>query len=365
MAKKNAGKLAGLAALGAAAYMINQKFGKGKDAEGPSATADEEKSSKARTAAQKDAVSGDSATHGSAYGPKPGAAARSGVGDAENDPLPKPKIAAPVVKKEVKAEVNADAKAEAPAEAPAEDKYGDPSQSKGVLRSDKDMTQAEAKTILNQTPADKAKQAAKDKKAIASNKADYKAYQRNTDAAKLANLKSNAEFNKKQQAKKAAEAHAAKMKKLKDNPELQAAEPVYPEQLLTPGGGYKTAASLAKNLANRNVVSKAPEYSTPLLTAPAKQLTGPSKADIVTRDRAAREAARQKEMLRENARRSGLDPDNMNPAVANKVRQNMGGDDFSLGMKRGGMTKMASGGMTASRRGDGIATRGKTKCKMY
>ena len=33
--------------------------------------------------------------------------------------------------------------------------------------------------------------------------------------------------------------------------------------------------------------------------------------------------------------------------------------------KRGGATKMASGGMTASRRGDGIASRGKTKCKMY
>jgi hypothetical protein len=26
---------------------------------------------------------------------------------------------------------------------------------------------------------------------------------------------------------------------------------------------------------------------------------------------------------------------------------------------------MASGGMTASRRADGIATRGKTRCKMY
>ena len=37
------------------------------------------------------------------------------------------------------------------------------------------------------------------------------------------------------------------------------------------------------------------------------------------------------------------------------------GSDF----KRGGMTKMASGGMTASRRGDGIASRGKTRCKMY
>lgn len=34
--------------------------------------------------------------------------------------------------------------------------------------------------------------------------------------------------------------------------------------------------------------------------------------------------------------------------------------------KKGGATKkMASGGMTASRRADGIASRGKTKCKMY
>jgi hypothetical protein len=38
------------------------------------------------------------------------------------------------------------------------------------------------------------------------------------------------------------------------------------------------------------------------------------------------------------------------------------GDDY----KRGGkVKKMASGGMTASKRADGIATRGKTKCKMY
>ena len=39
------------------------------------------------------------------------------------------------------------------------------------------------------------------------------------------------------------------------------------------------------------------------------------------------------------------------------------GDDA---FKRGGkVKKMASGGMTASRRADGIATKGKTKCKMY
>jgi hypothetical protein len=35
-------------------------------------------------------------------------------------------------------------------------------------------------------------------------------------------------------------------------------------------------------------------------------------------------------------------------------------------MKKGGkVKKMASGGMTASKRADGIASRGKTNCKMY
>jgi hypothetical protein len=33
--------------------------------------------------------------------------------------------------------------------------------------------------------------------------------------------------------------------------------------------------------------------------------------------------------------------------------------------KGGKVKKMASGGMTASSRADGIASRGKTKCKMY
>jgi len=103
---------------------------------------------------------------------------------------------------------------------------------------------------------------------------------------------------------------------------------------------------------------------------PTRQLTGPSKADLMARDRASRAAERQTEMLRENARRSGLDPDNINADVANAIRQNMGGKDFSLGMKRGGaVKKMAKGGVTksssASSRADGIASKGKTKGKIY
>ena len=364
MAKKNVGRLAGLAALGAAAYMMS----KGKDATGPAATADEKKSSKARTDAQREAVSGT----------KKAEAAKDENYSNEGYKKPEIKIEpAPVSKP--KAEVKDVPKADdlPKADEPVKEvKGGDPSQSKGVLRSDRDMTQAEAKTILNQTPADKAKQAAQDKKDIASNKADFRAYQRNLDVTKVSNLKSKAESQaRKADARKASistdemknrsraqAAYDAKMKRLKANPESQAVESVYPEQYVV-APGAKTVASMAKSLVGRKA---APEYSTPLLSAPPKQLTGPSKADIVARDRAAREAARRDAMLKENANRYGLNPNAPGyEGAAGSLRKNLGGEDFSLGMKRGGAVKMASGGMTASRRGDGIASRGKTRCKMY
>jgi hypothetical protein len=105
MAKKNVGRLAGLAALAGAAYMMS----KGKDATGPAATADEKKLSKDRTDAQKEAVSGPKTVEksSSAYNPvtssdTPGQAARNrGVGDATNG-AESPK-SAPVVKPEVEA----------------------------------------------------------------------------------------------------------------------------------------------------------------------------------------------------------------------------------------------------------------------
>jgi hypothetical protein len=114
MAKKNVGRLAGLAALAGAAYMMSR--GKDKDATGPSATADEEKSSKARTAAQKDAVSGNRAakdesfkpTNESAYASRSNMTPMRGVGDATNGmDSPKPKVEAQVDKE---AKGNADAK---------------------------------------------------------------------------------------------------------------------------------------------------------------------------------------------------------------------------------------------------------------
>jgi len=163
----------------------------------------------------------------------------------------------------------------------------------------------------------------------------------------------------------------------------EAVEGVYPEQMVG-GPGLRTAQTIAKNLAGRFGGKEAAAGASPYLkeipyagpkqlpNAPTKQLTGPSKGELMTRDRAARASSRNEEMLRENARRSGLDPDNMNPAVAQRVREGLGGSDFSLGMKRGGsvkskVKKMASGGIArsgASKRADGIATKGKTRGKI-
>ena len=140
-------------------------------------------------------------------------------------------------------------------------------------------------------------------------------------------------------------------------------ENVYPEaNLVAPG--LKTLSAAAKSLAGRAAPLR--EYIQPtigyterkLLQGPAKQLTGPSKAELLARDRAARSAAREAE--KEEFNRRGVD---------RFIESTSEG-----GMKRGGKVKakakpkkMASGGSTssASKRADGIATKGKTKCKMY
>jgi len=110
--------------------------------------------------------------------------------------------------------------------------------------------------------------------------------------------------------------------------------------------------------------------NTPLLGAPAKQLTGPSKTDLMARDRASRASERQDAMTRENADRYGLNPNAPGyDAAASSLRDRLGGRDFTLKKKGGVIKKMASGGMTsrsssASSRGDGIAQRGKTRGSM-
>jgi hypothetical protein len=127
------------------------------------------------------------------------------------------------------------------------------------------------------------------------------------------------------------------------------------------GPGLSALRSAAKTLATRGRTAASPYLKE--LAAPTRRLPY-DKAGAVGRTRDARAAGQQEEMLRENARRSGLDPDNMNPATTRMVRDRIGGDEFTLGMKRGGAVKGYANGGSVSSRADGIAQRGKTNCKI-
>jgi len=105
------------------------------------------------------------------------------------------------------------------------------------------------------------------------------------------------------------EARAERQKQI----EGQAVERVAPETYFMPGASIKTIAGLAKGLANRHAaqgVEKLAEYSTPILEGGRKMLAGPMK---------------------------------------------------QLGMKKGGAVNSAPKASSASRRADGIATKGKTR----
>ena len=184
-------------------------------------------------------------------------------------------------------------------------------------------------------------------------------------ALKEAQASKEAEFKK---AEEEAQSAAGKAKRAAME-KSQALENVYPEQALLGGAGFgiKSIAGLAKNLANRGGVKEVAKRVEPtfrevetikevprLLTGPEKQLALPKptprlgfdKAGAKAAERSGRAEGRQAEMLKENARRSGL-------------------QNFTM-MKRGGAVKgYASGGsVSASSRGDGIAQRGKTRGKM-
>jgi hypothetical protein len=102
----------------------------------------------------------------------------------------------------------------------------------------------------------------------------------------------------------------------------QALEAVRPEEAMIGGGGLKTVAAMARGLANRKGAAKLAEYSTPQIGMSRPMLPRPGQTY---------------------------------------------GEGFVMNRKNGGAIKMAKGGMarsSASSRGDGIASRGKTKGRM-
>jgi hypothetical protein len=239
MAKKNLGKLAGLAALAGAAYMASK--GKDKDDAGDQKTSSYS-SADTRT---KDT---DAATNESSYMPRSTRTAQEGVGSATNDPLASPKPA--------------------------------PSQPKSVAKSpvsaaDEDTTTAPTKPL--DTPAQRTDQLANLSRAV--NREDKtKKYAQN-------------EFR-----------DVGRTYTRNGKPALEATK-LYDDLDKKAGAATKSA------------------FKTDALK-------------VASRAAAAADARRR-------------------AAAASEYK------------KGGKVKKMASGGMTASKRADGIASRGKTKCKMY
>lgn len=193
-----------------------------------------------------------------------------------------------------------------------------------------------------------------------------------------------------QRAQEAAQTPEGKAKRA-EMEKSQAIEASYPEQALMGGAGFgiKSIAKAAQNLANRGGAKTAAkrlerpdptfrEKELEILKDIPRSLPAPSKlalpkptpklsydkAGAKAAERGGRAEGRQAEMLKENAQRSGLRED-ASAETLKAVRDRLGGDKFTV-MKRGGSVQgYASGGaVSASRRGDGIAQRGKTRGRM-
>lgn len=133
------------------------------------------------------------------------------------------------------------------------------------------------------------------------------------------------------------------------------------------GGFDELPAPAAKSIADGTRKATSGEAGKKSLPSPTKRLAY-DKAGAIAKRRADRASKRRDEMLDENAKNYGLDPKAPGyEAASGAVRKELGGKDFTF--KKGGKVKsmkMSSGGSTspASKRADGIATRGKTRCKI-
>ena len=140
-------------------------------------------------------------------------------------------------------------------------------------------------------------------------------------------------------------------------------EGVYPEQYLSPA---RAAAGVTRALATtvgRRAAPALKEYVMPLLGQEARKLTGPAAQRALT-DNATRmlTGPTKAEVMADQIRRLSA-PDRS--AVMNKAAW-AAGPGAGMGLKKGGVVKMAKGGSvsSASKRGDGIAKKGLTKGRM-
>jgi hypothetical protein len=293
---------------------------KGKDAKGPSATADEEKSSKARTAAQKDAVSGSRAAKDEDY---------------SNEGYKKPEIknepeSAPVVKREVKP-------VDLPPQANQEDKKDAPAST--VSSSEEGMKNYKPRRTPKASTTSSSEAGMKNYKprrtpALVSqipgqNRSGPTGGERVSGTELSRNL-SNA---------------AAALTPLTGGTSKVATEFAMGRNATKAATAEKLSPAGQRLKDTKDFVRGGYPGRDAAVTNPMAWAGGPKTMEKIAQAEG-RAAAAEARAAAAQAKRDAKDPFmNFKP-----------GSDF----KRGGAVKM-----TASRRGDGIATRGKTKCKMY
>ena len=349
---KNVGRLAGLAALAGAAYMMSK--GKDKDKEGPAATAAEKDASEARTKAQRDAVSGNKSAENKLETPAETIArsdksaekynitdenySNEGYGKGINQAgASGTTTLGPGYNKSDKPEPPKSSKLE-PKNEPPKPKNEPPKPSKLVSEpSDKSIKLAPKKRDLEAGMSRGTRTPAKPVSTVSSSEEGMKNYKPRSTQPSVT----------------------------KSTP-LVAAKTVAKTATQGPATSATSAASPAKRETYRDLSGKikykepsgssASQIASDAVASGAKKI-GSGIADYVRNFETPAER---------RAREAKNPPPKSTPREYNE-------DALSTGsaMRRGGMVKkMASGGMTskvstASSRADGIASRGKTRCKMY
>jgi len=338
MAKKSAGRLAGLAALGAAAYLIDEKLSKGKgksDDAGDQITSNYTKKDKkvesdeTQLKSREQSIKDADKSVGSS--PSPNSQQASGVLTSA--------ASAPVQQQTVKAEDLP--RAAEPAKNNKNDK--NENEDKSVKAANKNDRNEDYSNEGRYKPEIKTEnKSVKAANKIQKSQDDRRNMEATTSRGMPAADKSIPSASSlKYQAPSAKEVASSKDRK-KNYGMFDAIKDYY-------------ASPSSKEGVMRNLSNTAAAL-TPMTGGASKVATefamagGPKMMDKVAQAEA-RAAAAEARAAAAEAKRNAKDPFmNFKP-----------GSDF----KRGGAVKMASGGMTASRRGDGIASRGKTRCKMY
>jgi len=347
---KNIGKLAGLAALAGAAYMMSKGKDKGKsddagDQKTSSYTGDTKKvesdgvplktPAQSIAAADKSDKSTSISTKGESGTTTPGPdKSAPDLNENRNKPAPpKPKV---------EAQVDKDVKPKSVSEP-----------------SDKSVRLAPENRDLEKNTSRGIPAKQKPVSTVSSSEAGMKDYKpRRTPAASTSSSSAEGMKNYKPRSTQPSSAK---------NPAVYGLKEAVKTATQGPATSATSAASPAMRETYRDLSGKV-QYKTPDIPSAAKTasdavVSGAKKVGSGIADYASKTFTLEG---REKTRREAKEAKNKPASVAPTREYNEDALSTGSAMRRGGkVKKMASGGMTASRRADGIASRGKTRCKMY